>query len=417
MASPRETARDRFNRLRPERITRYLREALQPYAVDLWLVLTRENNPDPLAADLGAEEVVLPAALLFEVCDGKLRRRAICANFDPDLLQGSGIYDEIVTYGKEGLLPQLRQAVHRMDPKRIAVNISEMEPLADGLSAGLKSYLDRAIGPAYVKRLVLAEEIISSFRSRKLPEEIELYRKAVAVTIQLEEAALSREVIQPGVTSELDVANYLRDRMQELGVTCAWGGDTCPSVVTGPSRAHSAPTSAVIEAGSPVRIDFGIKIEGYCTDIQRTAYVLREGETEPPDEIQQLWEAVVHANEAAVAQMRPGVTAYDVDKAARTAIVEAGYNEFVHATGHPLGFFAHDVGPLLAPNWPDRYGPGRGIFRPLESGQIFAVEPSATIELPWMKGSLSMVLEEDVLVTLDRAEYLGGHQTKLILLG
>jgi len=278
----------------------------------------------------------------------------------------------------------------------------------------LKSYLERAIGPDYAGRLVPAEGIISSFRSRKVPEEVELYRRAVALTIQLEEEALSPKVIQPGVTTELDIANFLRRRMQELGFTCAWGGDGCPSVVAGPSRGHSAPTDAVIERGRTVRIDFGIKMEGYCTDIQRTAYVLREGETEPPPEIQRLWETVVRANEAAVAQMRPGVTAQAVDAAARSAIVEAGYDEFVHATGHAVGFFTHDVGPLLGPDWPDRYG--RAVFRLLESGQIFAVEPSAAVEVPWMDGRMGVGLEEEVLITDDGAEYLGGHQTKLILL-
>ncbi len=216
------------------------------------------------------------------------------------------------------------------------------------------------------------------------------------------------------MTTELDIANFLRRRMQELGFTCAWGGDGCPSVVAGPNRGHSAPTDTVIERGRTVRIDFGIKLEGYCTDIQRTAYVLREGETEPPAEIQQLWQTVVRANEAAVAQMRPGVTAQAVDAAARSAIVKAGYDEFVHATGHAVGFFTHDVGPLLGPDWPDRYG--RAVFRQLESGQIFAVEPSAAVEVPWMDGRMGVRLEEEVLITTEGAEYLGGHQTKLILL-
>jgi Xaa-Pro aminopeptidase len=412
--SPATDSTERFHRLRRERIERYLLSALQQNDVDLWLVLTRENNPDPLAADLAAEEAVLPAALLFEVTNGKLRRRAICANFDVNPFRASGIYDEVLSYGREGLLPHLRRIVQEIDPARIAVNISEMEPIADGLSAGLKSYLERAIGSDYAGRLVPAEGIISSFRSRKVPEEIELYRRAVALTIQLEEEALSPKVIQPGVTTELDIANFLRRRMQELGFTCAWGGDGCPSVVAGPNRGYSAPTDAVIERGRTVRIDFGIKMEGYCTDIQRTAYVLREGETEPPPEIQRLWETVVRANEAAVAQMRPGVTAQAVDAAARSAIVEAGYDEFVHATGHAVGFFTHDVGPLLGPDWPDRYG--RAVFRQLESGQIFAVEPSAAVEVPWMDGRMGVGLEEEVLVTADGAEYLGGHQTKLILL-
>lgn len=274
--------------------------------------------------------------------------------------------------------------------------------------------MERAIGPDYTGRLASAEGIIASFRSRKLPEEIDLYGEAVALTIRLEEEALSQRVIQPNVTTELDVANYLRRRMRELGVTCAWGDDGCPSVVTGPARGHSSPTTAVIQPGHTVRIDFGIKMDGYCTDIQRTAYVLRQGETEPPAEVRQLWEAVVRANEAALAEMGPGITGEAVDTAARNTITEAGYDEFVHATGHAVGFYTHDVGPLLGPNWPNRYG--SAVFRRLETGQIFAVEPSATVTVPWVEGPMGVGLEEEVLVTPEGARYLGTHQTELILI-
>lgn len=115
---------ERFERLRRERIEAFLLEALRTNNVDLWLVVTRENNPDPLAADLAAENAVLPAALLFEVREGALHTRAICANFDVDPFRASGIYQQVSSYGSEGLLPHLREAVQAIDPQRIAVNVS-----------------------------------------------------------------------------------------------------------------------------------------------------------------------------------------------------------------------------------------------------------------------------------------------------
>ena len=412
-ASPGEAGR--FERLRAERIDRFLLEAMQKHNIDLWLVVTRENNPDPIARDLGADSPVLPAALLFEVHEGKLRSRVICASFDRTPFETGGIFSDVISYGSEGLLPHLRRLVQEIDPQRIAINVSELEPLADGLSAGLKGYAERAVGPKYAARMTGAVDLISSFRSRKVPEEIEIYREAVALTIQLEEEALSRQVITPGETTEAGVADFLQRRMEELGVTCAWGEHGCPSVMAGPARGHSDAGETVIRPGSLVRIDFGIKYDGYCTDIQRMAYVLREGETEPPDFILAAWKTVVRANEAAVAAMRPGVRGVDVDTAARKVITDAGYAEFVHATGHPVGFFTHDIGPLPGPHWPDRYGDR--VLRALESGQIHAIEPSLEIEVPWIEGGpVGLGLEEEVLVTGEGAEYIGKHQTKLILI-
>ena len=405
----------RYQRYQLQRIDLYLLEALQQEKIDLWLVVTRENNPDPLAQDLFAHTAVLPAALFFEVREGKLRARVICANFDATPFEQSGVYEEVIPYGREGLRPHLKRLIEEINPKRIGVNISELEPLADGLSAGLKSYVEHSIGEKYAARMVSAQDVVSSFRSRKVPDEIALYREAVKQTIQLEEEALSRKVITPGVTTEIDVANYLRKRMIELNVTCAWGESGCPNVMAGAARGHSDASTTVIEPGRLVRIDFGIKIHGYCTDIQRMAYVLREGETEPPAEVQEVWETVLRANEAAVAAMRPGVTGVDVDTAARKIITDAGYDEFIHATGHPVGYFTHDIGPLTGPDWPDRYGDR--VFRKLEAGQIHAIEPSVTLRLPWIPdGPVGVGLEEQVLVTADGAEYLGGHQTELILI-
>jgi Xaa-Pro aminopeptidase len=414
--APEDPPRDkRYQTFQRQRIDLYLLEALQQEKIDLWLVVTRENNPDPLAQDLFAHTAVLPAALFFEVRDGKLRTRVICANFDATPFEQSGVYEEVITYGREGLWPHLKQLVEEIDPERIGVNISELEPLADGLSAGLKSYVENSIGERYAARMVSAQNVVSSFRSRKVSDEIAIYREAVRLTIQLEEEALSRKVITPGVTTEIDVANYLRKRMIELNVTCAWGDSGCPNVMAGAVRGHSDASATVIEPGRLVRIDFGIKIHGYCTDIQRMAYVLREGETEPPAEVQKAWETVLRANEAAVAAMRPGVPGVDVDTAARKVITDAGYDEFIHATGHPVGYFTHDVGPLTGPDWPDRYGDR--VFRKLEAGQIHAIEPSLTLELPWIPdGPVGVGLEEQVLVTEDGAEYIGGHQTELILI-
>ena len=96
-------------------------------------------------------------------------------------------------------------------------------------------------------------------------------------------------------------------------------------------------------------------------------------------------------------------------------ITEAGFEEYPHATGHPIGFYTHDVGPLLGPAWPDRYGKLGSYV--VERDQTFAVEPALEVELPWMMGGkVGFGLEEDYVVTDKGAEPLGTPQEKLILI-
>ena len=400
--------------MKKKRVNTFVLPALRAAGIDMWVVLSRENNPDPIAADLGAGTVVGRTACIFVDTGESLRKIAIAASYDITPIKDSGIYDEIVSYKSEGLLPHLREWVTRFNPKKIGVNISRDTPMSDGLSVSTLEYLKEAIGPQLSERIVSAEDIIFSLRGRKLPEEIELIRKAVLLTEEILKAALSPEVITPGTTTEADVAEFIKAKMKEHGVEPSWEAEQCPNVVAGVTRGHSGPTDFVIQRGCLVRIDFGIETKGYCTDVQRTAYVLKQGEKEPPAEIMKLWQTVVRANETAVRHMKAGVLGNEVDIAAREVITQAGYEEFAHATGHPIGFSVHGVGPMLGPDWPHRYG--KLVFKKLEEGQVFAVEPSASIFSPEHGGEIGVGFEEDVVVWKDRAEYLGRHQTKLILI-
>jgi Xaa-Pro aminopeptidase len=170
----------------------------------------------------------------------------------------------------------------------------------------------------------------------------------------------------------------------------------------------------VITPGAVIRIDCGMDDEGYKTDVQRLAYVLKPGETEAPPEVQKAFDTVKAANRAASAALKPGAKGVDVDRAGRKVVTDAGYPEYVFATGHPIGFYTHDLGPLLAPDWPD-YGK-TGSYT-IEADQTYAVEPGLRTELPWVFGGpVGLGLEEDYLVTATGSEPLGKPQETLILI-
>ena len=156
-------------------------------------------------------------------------------------------------------------------------------------------------------------------------------------------------------------------------------------------------------------MDFGLKVEEYCSDLQRTLYVTRRGERSAPPDVQRGFDTIVRAIEESRCAMHPGATGQLIDAIARSIITQAGYEEFPHGLGHQVGRFAHDGTALLGPPW-EKYA--KKPFVPLEEGMVFTLEPRLTVP-----GRGIATVEEMVVVRADGAEYLSTPQKKLILAG
>jgi len=366
--------------------------------IDLWLVITREDNLDPIAADIGAESIVGPSAFLFT----QNEMIAIVANFDAEAIRATQIYDSVYAYDKEGLFPHIKKEISRLSPNTVALNFSEDEPVCDGLSLGLWNILKRTI-PDYEKKLISAEEIVMTMRSVKTEEEISRIKKAANITEKiLEEVA---DFTKLGM-SEVDVAQIVRGRVTELNLDFAWPKDHCPSVTIGSHPAgHLGPQEQyILERGDLMRLDFGVRYKGYCADIQRVYYALDRGESSPPERLRHMFQTASESLEAGLSVLKPGARGIDIDTAARKVVVDAKYPEFIHAYGHSLGRIAHGVGPLLGPYWPGRYSRSR-VYRVIQENETFTAEPSVEYSgVGWIN------LEDDVVVRKHGVERLSGPQ-------
>src|SRR5690606_4114137 len=121
----------------------------------------------------------------------------------------------------------------------------------------------------------------------------------------------------------------------------------------------------------------GSKVEGYCSDLQRTWYIRRKGEDDAPAEVKRGFQVIVDSITKAAKALSAGAVSWKVDDAARRYIVESGYPEYPHALGHAIGRAAHDGGIGLYPKW-ERYGAHpKGT---VEAGQVFTIEPRLPIE-------------------------------------
>jgi len=195
---------------------------MRHHNIDMWIVLDRENNDDPLHAELGGGFSGVRAAFVFFDNGSDAPEKIYYGSHTmPANSVVAQIYDETLYYGysAEGLTPHLRKLVHARDPERIGVNTSETLPDADGLTVGLNDFLVDAIGDEYARRIVSAELVVRDFRLNRTALETAAYTDALNWTARWMQEALSSENVRTGETTNEDIAWFLEDRALELGLT------------------------------------------------------------------------------------------------------------------------------------------------------------------------------------------------------
>lgn len=381
---------------------------LEETGIDLWLLFARETSTvhDPSFDLVVGTNVTWHSAFLAGRDESRL---AIVGSLDRANLEATGAWPDIVTY-VGGIRDELRAALERLDPKSIAVNYSESDPAADGLTHGMfRNLLAYLEGSPYGERLASAERIVAALRGRKTESERARIRAACDATVEIFDRVTAR--LRPGLT-ERQFAGLLLEEMEKAdGLSPAWDADHCPAVFTGPESAgaHAAPTDRAIEPGHIVNVDFGVRKDGYCSDLQRTWYVLRPGEREAPPQVRRGFETIVAAIREGARALAPGRTGAEIDDVVRGYVTGRGYPEYPHGTGHQIGRAAHDGGAGLLPRW-ERYG--RSPELPIESGQCFTIEP----RLPVPDHGIA-TCEEIVAVGDAGAEFLSRPQDRLYLVG
>lgn len=241
-------------------------------------------------------------------------------------------------------------------------------------------------------RLEAIDPMLSGIRAIKAPEELEAVRQAASITQNALDAVFGQ--IQPGMT-EVELRNRFEIEALKAGAE-GLGFDSL--VVSGPRGAlqHAAPSDRAVQPGDPILFDVGARYGGYTADITRTVVL-----GPASDEFRAIYETVREANAAAREAVRPGVTAHDVDQAARRIIEQAGYGEtFAHGTGHGLGLDVHE---------PPRIAPGDETV--LQPGMVFTIEPGI-----YLAERFGARIEDDVAVTGTGIDKLTSFSHELVVL-
>lgn len=398
--------------IRKERINTLLPQAMQAAGVDCWIVVCRENNNDPIADHIGGENAGGTAAFLFYLDADGFHSKVYSPSGESTALADLKIHKEVVPVARgNSALKEAAEFIKGKNFKTIAVNSSATNSTADGLSYTQRMELEELLGQTSDK-LVSSTELVYQWLSIKLPEEVAIMRKAAQLTADWQIEAYKQVV--PGVSTDADIAAFLKSKMAEYGVKDGWASDQNPNVNSGPDRGHSHATDKVIMPGDVIQIDFGIKVyDRWVSDIQRFAYVLKPGETELPERIKHYWESAKAGNRAALSAMAPGVKGIEVDRAQRVLMEKAGSEYVMWSTGHPVGYVAHDVGPNLGGSQAPSVRPA--AQKELQAGMTFAFDGFHAWKLD-EENIKTISVEEMAIVTEEGAEYLIAPQEEMILI-
>ncbi|NJL12872.1 MAG: aminopeptidase P family protein [Microscillaceae bacterium] len=401
------------------RARQVLPDLLKRAQVDMWILISREYNEDPVL------KTMLPAEWL------SARRRTILVIYkapQADTVETLAIARYNVgrvfksAWNPEAQPDQwarLAEIIAARQPNRIALNYSEHFGLADGINRTEYDLFMQNIPAPYTKRVVSGEQLAIAWLETRLPEEMAVYPQIMRIAHLIIREGLSEKVIQPGVTTTQEVQWWYRDRITALGLE-AWFHPTVSLQRADAERFDhlrsfsSKPAPEVIQAGDLIHVDFGITYLRLNTDTQQHAYLLKPGEKEVPAGLRKAFQIGNRLQDILTSQFKTGRSGNEILKGALQQAKTEGIEAVIYT--HPIGYHGHAAGPTIG-LWDQQGGvPGQGDY-PLYPQTAYSIELNAAVEIPeWNNKKIRIMLEEDGFFDGQTFRYIGQRQTELLLI-
>jgi len=398
------------NRLLAERLDTVIPRIMRAEGVDMWLLVAREYFEEPVVATmLDAENM-------------HARRRTILIFFDP----GNGKPVERLTvsrYGLGGLFapawnpdaqPDQWKAVAEIiaarDPKKIAINSSDLYQFADGMTLSQYDKFMSALPPAMHERVTSGEGLAIRWLETRTPAEMALYPTILRAAHAVIAEAFSRKVITPGVTTAEQVQWWYRDRLMQLGLD-PWFH---PSVAIQRQGVKGMiEGEEVIQPGDLLWTDFGITYLRLNTDTQHLAYVLKPGETAAPAGLSAGLANSNKVQDFLRAAFKPGRSGNEALAEARAKAIAAGIEPSIYS--HPIGYHGHGAGPSIG-FWDNQNPDPRGSG-PIRPDTAWSIELTSYAAVPeWGGQRVDFRTEEDAFFDGEAVRFIDGRQTAITLI-
>lgn len=402
-----------IDNLLEDRLTTVLPKLMERENIDMWVVISREYNEDPII------ETLLPATWMAA------RRTTMLVMYNPG--NGKSLDCFAVSRYPVGKIfksawdpeqetdqwKQLAQLIEERKPKVIAVNTSAHTGLADGISVTELANLKSALSPAYSKRVQSGERLGIAWLETRSAKEMELYPAICKIAHDIIKEGFSEKVVKPGVTTTEDVVWWYRERIKELKLD-TWFH---PSVSIDRNEPYAIFAKRiqplVILPGDLLHVDFGITYLRLNTDTQQHAYVLKENETDAPEDLKQALAYGNQLQDILTSNFKEGRSGNEILAMSRKKAIESNLKPSIYT--HPIGFHGHAAGTTIG-MWDMQNGvPFNGDYT-MHFNTAYSIELNVTTNIPSWKKEIQIKLEEDGFFSEKGFNYIDGRQTQLILI-
>jgi hypothetical protein len=402
-----------------ERFNTVLPMLMERTGIDMWLVISREYNEDPVLRTmlpstwLSARRTTM-IVFFNDVKNKKIEKLAIARYNVGESIKASWDMKKFPDQ-----FDALLDIIKTRNPKKIAVNTSKDFGHADGLDHTHYSMLMNKLGKELSGRVVSAEPLAVGWMETRTDREMQIYTQLVRISHDIIKEGFSDKVVTPGITTTDDLVWWFRQKVTSLGLT-TWFH---PSVSIQRSDSLSfehlrnfsdRPKDDVVRPGDLLHVDFGITYLRLNTDVQQHAYVLLPGEMDAPASIKKAFANGNRLQDILTSNYKTGRSGNEILLASLNQAKSEGIVPSIYT--HPLGFNGHAAGPTIG-MWDMQEGvPGSGDYK-LYPNTAYSIELNASTEIPEWKKSIRIMLEEDGFYDGKEFRFIQGRQKELYLLG
>jgi Xaa-Pro aminopeptidase len=404
------------NKLQKERFNNLLPELMEKTGIDMWVLIAREYNEDPII------KTMLPPTWL------NARRTTIIVfsldsktkNFESVAIARYAFGDNIPSIWNKEKQPNqweaLKDYIVSKNPEKIGINTSSYESLADGLSKYHYDQLYNVLSPKFRKKIVSAEDLAIAWIETRTDLEMTAYSQLVEISSAIIREAFSTKVITPGVTTTDDVVWWMREKVIELGLD-TWFHPTVDVQRNDESDLYAFDNNSKFDTilpGDLLHCDFGISYLTLNTDTQELGYVLKPEETSAPDFLVNALKDGNRVQDIFTNNFKRGATGNQILKKSLEQGKAEGLRPSIYT--HPLGTYGHSAGTTLG-MWDSQGGvPFSGDY-PLQYNTSYAIELNTTVYIPEWKKDIRIMLEVPGFFGKNGFRYINGRQTELLLVG
>lgn len=391
------------NAILKERFEVLLPELMDRTGIDMWVLISREYNEDPVL------KTMLPAEWL------SARRRTILIffrkgnQFEKLAIARYNVGAHIRASWDLQKFPNqwdaLADIINTRQPEKIGINTSVNQAHADGLDHTDYLEMMQKIPAVYKNKIVSAEKLAIRWLETRTKTEIDFYPQLVNISHKIIEEGFSEKVITPGITTTDDLVWWLREKIRSLGL------DTWFHPTVDIQRKDSI--SKTILPGDLLHVDFGITYLRLQTDIQEHAYVLHSGEKAVPEYLRKAFEKSNRLQDILTGNFAEGKTGNEILLASLAQAKKEGITASIYT--HPIGFHGHAAGPTIG-MWDQQQGvPGAGDY-PMYFNTAYSIELNSSSDIPEWKKTIRIMLEEDGFFNEKGFRYIDGRQREIYLI-